>query len=300
MSAMKTMGTVLLAMACVVSGWTQAHADIIYAASGSQGVDGNLYTLDPLTGAATLVGPLVDAADSPYGLTGLAFDPVSGVLYGSTANASPTAPGSLVTVDPATALVTLIGDFAGIASTMSDITFISDGTLYGLAAADQHQLYTIDPATGIVTLVGPAGGLSHFGGGSLAARPGDNVLFATPNSSTDPPGDLVIVSAADGSQTLVAALSGAPLVDGTSIVIGAADFSSAGVLFGVNIDRNGLSHLVTINTATAGVTDVGASANNLDALAIQREIAAVPAPSAFVLLGLGFAGLIALRRARPR
>ena len=246
------------------------------------------------------MGPLVDAAGSPYGLTGLAFNPVSGVLYGSTANASPTARGSLVTVDPATALVTLIGDFAGITSTMSDITFISDGTLYGLAAADQHQLYTIDPVTGIVTLVGPAGGFSHFGGGSLAARPGDDVLFATPNSSTDPPGDLVTVSAADGSQTLVAALSGAPLVDGTSIVIAAADFSSAGVLFGVNIDRSGLSHLVTINTATAGVTDVGASANNLDALAIQREIAAVPAPSALVLLGLSFAGLIALRRARPR
>src|SRR5438132_14293677 len=79
---------------------------VLYAASGTFGVQGILYTLDPATGAVlTTVGPLHDAANNPYGLAGLKYDPFTGILYGVTSGQSPTNPSYLAIVDPAPALV---------------------------------------------------------------------------------------------------------------------------------------------------------------------------------------------------
>src|SRR5947208_9276029 len=83
----------------------------LYGATAGSNLGGELVRIDPATGAVTrVVGPLVDAIGNQYGVTGLAFSE-SGVLYGSTSNNSETAPRSLVTIDPLTARVTLIGSF---------------------------------------------------------------------------------------------------------------------------------------------------------------------------------------------
>ena len=83
---------------------------MLYTASGTDGVNGTLYTVDPATGAVlTTVGPLHDAANNPYGLAGLKYHPFTGILYGVTSGQSPTNPSYLAIVDPATALVTPIG-----------------------------------------------------------------------------------------------------------------------------------------------------------------------------------------------
>ena len=65
-----------------------------------------------MTGAVlSTVGPLNDAGATNYPITGLAAHPITGVLYGSTGN-NPTATAArLVTIDPLTALVTVIGSF---------------------------------------------------------------------------------------------------------------------------------------------------------------------------------------------
>src|SRR5262249_19858055 len=43
---------------------------VLYTASGTTGVNGTLYTIDPATGLViTTVGPLLDGAGHPYGLT---------------------------------------------------------------------------------------------------------------------------------------------------------------------------------------------------------------------------------------
>src|SRR5437763_1911252 len=72
---------------------TRADAADLFAAggqSGAHGGSGELYILDPATGATiTDVGPLNDSSARNFGMTGLAFDPVSGVLYGSSTAASP-------------------------------------------------------------------------------------------------------------------------------------------------------------------------------------------------------------------
>src|SRR6266508_4362857 len=65
----------------------QANAGTLYG-STSAGAPGELYILDPATGAIVRdVGPLNDSLAVNYPITGLAFHPASGVLYGSTGNA---------------------------------------------------------------------------------------------------------------------------------------------------------------------------------------------------------------------
>ena len=60
---------------------------VLYAASGTFGVQGILYTLDPATGAVlTTVGPLNDAAGNNYGITGLKYHPATGTLWSFVAN----------------------------------------------------------------------------------------------------------------------------------------------------------------------------------------------------------------------
>ena len=76
---------------------------VLYAASGTFGIQGILYTLDPASGAVLrMVGPLHDAAGNFYGITGLKYHPASGIFYGATGHQSPTNPNYLVIVDPAT------------------------------------------------------------------------------------------------------------------------------------------------------------------------------------------------------
>src|SRR6516225_503363 len=93
---------------------------------------GALYTIDPATGTATLVHALVGASNPSltYGVTGLAFQPGMGVLYGSTSADSPNSPNSLATINPANGQVTVIGP-SGTGRPYASIAFAPNGTLYG-------------------------------------------------------------------------------------------------------------------------------------------------------------------------
>ncbi len=236
----------------------------LYGATAGSNLGGELVRIDPATGAVTrVVGPLVDAIGNQYGVTGLAFSE-SGVLYGSTSNNSETAPRSLVTIDLFTARVTLIGPFgAGPKNTMADLTVDpTSGKLYG-AGSFGADLYTINQTTGAATIVG-ASGFSLTLGSGLAAN-GSGTIYGAPLGSS---GDLVTYDTMTGTPSTAAILTNAPFPEGS---IGAMAFSGS-TLFGVNIDLTNAitrpSHLVTIDTSTAVVSDVGASIDYLDALAL--------------------------------
>lgn len=144
-----------------------AQRQVLYAATGTFGVGGVLYTLDAATGAVlTTVGPLDDADGNNYGMTGLCYDPFNGIFYGASGNPSPTNPNFLVIVDPVTAEVTPIGPFGAV---MTDIALDpKTGSMYGVSGYNQ-KFYTIDLETGLASQTGSTG-IGFQNGGGLAAN----------------------------------------------------------------------------------------------------------------------------------
>jgi len=161
---------------------------VLYAtqACGNCGTPANgLYTIDPATGAATLVG------DTGESITGLDFHPDTGVLYGTTTPNSNTG-SSLITIDPTSGAVSVIGPH-GVDEAMTDLTFAPDGTLYGWAEASSDDVVTIDITTGAATLVGEAG--VNSGGCALDMAP-DGFLYlfgASCSSPLDSDGENVVL-----------------------------------------------------------------------------------------------------------
>jgi hypothetical protein len=228
---------------------------VLYAATGTFGVQGILYTLDPATGAVlTTVGPLNDAAGNNYGMGGLRYHPTTGIFYGATANASPTNPNYLVIVDPATALVTPIGPFGAV---LTDIAIDpTTGIMYAVSGYNQ-KFYTINTATGQAVQTGSTL-LGYQNGGGLAAdRTGalfgiDNFSFYSYDKTT-------------GRATLIG-------LTGLANLVRAADFNPSNVLYGLEggggIDNLHLRFLVTFDVTTGLGTRLGQiTVGDLDALA---------------------------------
>jgi len=239
--------------------------DQLYGATGFGGSTGELYILNPVDGSViTDVGPLNDLGGNNYGLTGLRYDPSSGLLYGITGS-SPTAPNSLVLVDPSNALVTYIGGPFG--SRLSDIaidpfTFI----MYAVSGSSKY-FYIVDKLTGIAIRTGNTTLNPQRGGGFTANSRG--VLYGT-NDKT-----LYTYDKVTGAATPVGNTNLLYYVD-------ALAFSAAGVLYGSEGGGSSSASgpdsgdrgrwLVVVDPATGAAVEVGSTVGNLNALAF------VPAP----------------------
>jgi|GEM_PF-2688487 len=239
--------------------------EVLYVASGSGGIAGSLYRVDPATAVTTLIGPITNAsAGGAIGLTGLAFNPVNGKLYGITGNKVPPSGGntvqsSLVTINTVTAVATVIGSL-GFAN--SDISFRSDGTLYGFEAGGNtggtRSMTTINLTTGAATKVGtalPSGSLT-FGGG-LAFSPSGTLYL----SATGLQGSLDTLDPTTGARSPATPMSGAPFQTG---VLNAMDFNANGTLFAINQSSStNDNYLVMINLVNGVVTQIGPTPSNL-------------------------------------
>jgi hypothetical protein len=267
--------------------------ETLYVATGSKGANGVLYTVNPATAAFTMVGPIT-ASTGAIGLTGLAFDPLNGVLYGVTGFESPDSPRTLVTINPATGAATIIGAVTGSFGSvgLTDLSFRADGTLFGI---NPSTLYTVNLGTAAATSIGstgenpPGGGLAFNSLGALYSAGIATGTVDTLNTST-------------GARTVGPTMTNAPHA-GTLGAMMALGFSSANILYAPNSAReqNGATvttvDLVTINTSTGLVTDIGSLPGNVDALAFGP---AVPEPSSIALLGVGVAIAAFLKRRARR
>lgn len=300
-----TRNTIRLAAAivlslCLAAVPSAAWASIGYIATGSNSVDGKLYTVDTDTAQTQEVGDLLVGAD-PIGITGLAFHPVTGVLYGVTTNASAHQHRrTLVTIDPATAAATLIGSYSVSGSAIGDITFVG-GTLYGQKGGDstpgstEDRLYTLNLATGAATLVGPIGSNpdTDLGGFGLAADAAGTMYASLYGNLANDSPTLDTYNAATGERTDGVSLSG-DLGSNDFDVFAALAFDAEGDLYGTRSDRAGIASvaLTSIDPATGVVTEIGALPDNTDAIAF----APIPEPASAALLALG--GLTLFRRGR--
>jgi hypothetical protein len=263
-------------------------AGILYGSTAAGGA-GELYILNPANGAVVQdIGALNDLSGLNYGITGLAFNPFTGVLYGSTGNNNPATAAQLVAIDPLTARVTVIGAFnagnAGNPATMSDIGFDPrNGSLYGIGSIGGPQLYSINPLTGKATVIGNTGLTSTTGGGLAISSGG--TFFGTPTAARF--GTYNPVTGAYANITSpVLPIGGA---------YAALDFDG-NVLYGLDLGNGSPppSHLVTIDP-TGAVTDLGPSVISLDAIAFRS----VPEPSTIgLILCSGVIGLVINSRRR--
>ncbi len=294
---MKRIRRILFVGLCLLSSLTGLLAqEVLLGTTG--GITGDLYRIDPSTGLPTLIGPLIDNGFNPYAVTGLAFDSVNGLLYGSTSNNSGAGGSSskeLVAINPNTGAVTVVGSFTT-AGTMADLTFdATTAILYGTGSLDGN-LYVINTATGVATAVGSAGFPANSTAGNGVAANSAGQIFGTPLGANQ---HLVQFNKSNGSVTTVATLSGAPFSSGA---INAMAFNSGGTLYGVNVDLTSGARptdLVTIDTGTGVVTNIGASVNGLDAIVFFNPTA-VPEPATLSLLGLGALGSFGLNVLRRR
>ena len=134
--------TILLLVVCLLSTLVTVSAQTVLLGTTGRHTAGDLYSIDPNTGAATVIGPLVGNFENTYAATGLAFDKLTGILCGSTSFQSPTGSNSLVTINLFTGAVTFIGSFSD-GDTMADLTFdTTTATLYGMGSQDGN-LYSI-------------------------------------------------------------------------------------------------------------------------------------------------------------
>ena len=252
-------------------------APVLYGVTGAGGAPSSLYTVDPLTGAATLIG-----ATGFSHVTGIDFDPTTGTLYGVVSDLF-NGTTALITIDPATGAGTVVGTTG---NQIPDITIGPDGILRGwsecsavpCSAADPDNPIAIDKGTGAVTLTSSSLSTQDTGVASRTAT----TIFVKPI------GDLYSVDVNTGVATFLFGtnlslqnlLENAP--DGT-LLTGAR--SPDGTQF------------YSIDVATQTATPLGASKVLFSGIA-YTPVVSIPEPGTLALLGLCL-GLVGLALRRP-
>jgi hypothetical protein len=229
---------------------------VLYTASGTGGVNGTLYTIDPATGMVlTTVGPLHDVANNLYGLTSLKYHPITGIFYGVTSGMSPTNPSFLAIIDPASALVTPIGPNLAV---LTDVAIDpTTGIMYGIDGFNQ-KFYTINTTTGLAVQTGSTG-IGFANGGGFASDV-TGALFGISNFS------FYSFNKTTGAATLIGPT-------GLQNLVKAADVNpNSNVFYGLEggggIDNSHLRWLDTCDVTTGTCTRLGQiNAQDLDALA---------------------------------
>ncbi len=255
----------------------------------------SFYTIDPSTGTTTLIGS--SGGMGINGCTGLDFR--GGILFAVGENPSDGHP-ALFTVNPATGIATLVGDSThSCGNRIADISFRpSDGTLYGYLESSDC-LGTINTSTGGVTNLGSTGdsccgnGIAFDASSTLwHAEAGSGVFVDTLNQVTG-------VHGSHTTLTIPSPICSSPDPD-------ALAFNSGGILYGImncGESGSGPNYLVTINTSTGVVVDVGQTANGMDGIVFSPTpvIPEYPLglPLVAILMLVAY-GLIRRRTLNPR
>ena len=198
------------------------------------GVSNDLVTIDTSTGnvASTVALTGVNANTGGGSITSLAFNPISGFLYGNT---TPSFGDSLrgddlYQIDAVTGALTFVGNINF--DNVFALGFDQLGSLFGISSAG--ELLSIDTTTGAGTSI--AAGL---GGGlfDIASRPGDNTMFL----STAFLGNLATIDTATGVISPVGAYGdpGANNIVGLAF-LGAVPEPSSLALIGIALLAGGL------------------------------------------------------------
>jgi|GEM_PF-1849138 len=160
---------------------------------GNRIATNELYSFNPNTGVATLATPMTTASQAP--IVSLAFDVVSGKLYGNTSVGFGATFEELYEIDPATGNTTFIGRI--LFDNVFALAFDQAGQLFGISDSS-NELISISTATGNGSLVGGTVG-SAF---DIASHPTDGTMFLA-TSGTVGTNSLYTVDTGSGATNLV-------------------------------------------------------------------------------------------------
>lgn len=244
--------------------------------------ESTLYSIDPDTGAATPIGPTGFAF-----CTGLDFHPITNVLYAVCFDAGDNQ--VLITLNPLTGEGTEVAVLS-VEGLLQDISFSGDGTLFAyFISKPGNFLATINIHTGAVNFVGDSG-LS--GGGNGLGFHQSNDLFLTDTDFMSSIPSLYLLNQSTGVAGLITDLTLPPLDDGLPLINSLDLNPETGVMFG-SLDNQTIlyeNYLVTINTTTGEVTNIGETVDGLEAIAFLNPpfVSAIPALSevGMVVMGL--------------
>jgi hypothetical protein len=225
-------------------------------------VECDLYSVDPATGASQLIAPLKVDGGPSIGVISLASHPTTGQLYGVTAGLSRTIPRSLVSLDPQTGTVHLIGPLGTVAS---DIAFDRRGRLFAWLP-DANALARVDLQTGAATPIGPSGIRGVMGGGMVIDD--HDVAYVAATGAT---GTLDTVDIETGIGTTGVQLQGAPYISAITNLTFAPDRT----LYAVNSNMGSPAStaLVTIDPQSGKVKEMGRLPPDSHALIFSAEVA---------------------------
>jgi len=282
-----------------------AVAQSVYVAAmrgqvGTANVMSGLYAINLASGAATFLTPLRTSSGGMVAITGLAVEPASRTFYGITSTLSPNMPQSLVTLDPKTGSLTLLGhlDLAG-----TDIVFDREGRLL-MWLPSTRQVAVVDLKTAKVSPLGRAGPPDAFGGLAVDAQ---GVVYVTPGGAL---GTLDMVDLKTGEIKAGPPLKGAPYPG----AITAMTFTPSGLLMAINsnVGSPAAAKLVTINTSTGAMSEISSLPEDSDAITFapaphdMGEVLATMSGRTLALLALiaglviAVAGMLAVRWIRRR
>jgi hypothetical protein len=143
--------------------WNAAGTELYGTVTVAALADG-LVSINPLTGAASLIGPM---GGGVAGIDSLGFDTTTGTLYGSTGFFFDGSPGDEIVINPATGAASKTGVMSPTPTcTVAGMTFSDTGTGYisiGCGAGSGGDVYTWNPATNAISLIINATGFSGSG-----------------------------------------------------------------------------------------------------------------------------------------
>ena len=219
-------------------------ADLLYGQTWSVSSATYLYTINPADGTTNEVGSGGFVYPPLGGVTSVAFQPKTGVLYGFVNCASFS---SLYEIDPSTGGISQVGPATGLVSTYQlSIAFDPlTGVLYGMAGDD---LYTINTTTGAVNYVASTTAPVN----SIAFDATTGVLYGENNDGVST-SNLYTINTGTGAMSQVGS--------GNGLVWCIAVNPTTGVLYG---ESGGLdtTTLYTINKTTGALNEVGIGNGN--------------------------------------
>jgi hypothetical protein len=277
----------VLLLACATS--PLARAQTIFAVTGNAGhldsngtVGATLYTVNPGTGVATLVGDVKDGATQLNNMNALSFNPLTGQLYGMTSPTDTVPGGALYSIDKNTGAATLIGSNA---LSIVSMAFSPAGTLYAIDDPGAN-LSTVNLTTGAIATVGPLQNASPSDGGLAFGISGTMYLKSyidlfTVDPATGAASATFIHRYGDGLGNAVA------ISPTTGIAYGIQLNAFTSDLYSVDLSSNNDSLIATIYDGA------GNPVSYVSALAF----APIPEPN-LILTGLFCLGMSRIRRRR--